>query len=546
MARPRRRKGTSKDSREEEVEEMESPPERPSSQPSGSGGTSSSLPLVSELSFASDPDTVAIYDNEALEEFSIFCPMGGIGGARRIAWDGTGSINQPIVFDKVINGAGLYFPRQLTIVNETQIREVIANGLNRIVATPGNLTATEIGTATQEYVARVTNLIHMYCSVAALWGLAEIYPNAKGQLKDYLYYVGGRTQQVDSMASQLRQIPIPSKLYQFLMSWNAVKQIPDGRSIFAVPQQPLGLTPDEIVGGGVGIQYGNLKVVFDREVRELKALTVGGKLFYPELRRILSEAGWSKFEFPLTITPIRNGEWWDAQVINAPYAAKKFSDSVDQQQANPQSGRGNRNRSLSVYGQSNNPYLNRCLLPQYASGSSGIYDRGVGSFDLAGSVTQLDWGLVSMGSYAISGFYETGAIPFNPGYGTPTGLQWTAQAVPLIIGQSQDTTEVGWANTIAGFSASIDVSCLYSEMDNIIQTDASADSANPIGLYELVFKGASTTPSSNRFKFGNTVSPNMYPFDVVDFLQGPLTPTMLTTNGNAGSTLRVYEALLTP
>jgi hypothetical protein len=386
----------------------------------------------------------------------------------------------------------------------------------------------------------------MYCSVAALWGLAEVFPNAKGQIKDYLYYVGGRTQQVDAMSSQLRQIPMPSKLYQFLMSWNAVKQIPDGRAMFAVPQQPIGLTPDEIVGGPAGIQFGNLKAIFDREMRLLKNLNVGGNVFYPELRRILMEAGWSTFEFPLSITPMRNGEWWDAQVINAPYGAKKFSDSVGLQQFNPQAGRGNRNRSLSVYGQSNNPYLNRAILPQFVAGTNGMYDRQTGAFDLSASATQLDCGVVSMGSHQLSGFYETGNAAWNPGYGTPTGLQFHAQATPLIIGQSNATQEIGWANTIAGFAASIDVSCLYSEMDNVIQTDSSAPAAAPIGIYELLFQGASTTPSSNRFKFGNTVSPNMYPVTTVDFLQAPLTPTMLAVDGNQGNTLRVYRALLEP
>jgi len=537
----RRRKG--KQSKEEEIDSMESPPD---SKPSGSGSASSTLPLVSELTFASDPGSVAIYDDQALEEFSIFSPMAGIGGARRLGWDLTANISQPIVFDDVINSNAYMSPRQLTIVNETQIREVIANSLNRVVTTPGDLSGTEIGNAAREYLARVTNLIHMYCSVAALWGLAEVFPNAKGQLKDYLYYIGGRTQQVDAMSSQLRQIPLPPKLYQFLMSWNAVKQIPDGRAMFAVPQQPIGLTPDEITGGPAGIQSGNLKNIFDREMRLLKALNVGGNIFYPELRRILMEAGWSTFEFPLTITPMRNGEWWDAQVINAPYGAKKFSDSVGLEQFNPQSGRGNRNRSLSVYGQSNNPYLNRCILPQFAAGSTNMYDRQTGAFDLSASTTQLDCGVVSMGSHQLSGFYETGSPAWNPGYGTPTGLQFHAQAAPLIIGQSQATAEIGWANTIPGFAASIDVSCLYSEMDNLLQTDASAPAAAPIGLYELIFQGASTTPSSNRFKFGNTVSPNMYDLNVVDFLQPPLTIPMLVTLGNQGNTLRVYRALLEP
>lgn len=515
------------------------------SKPTGNPA-SSGLPLVGPITFASDPSTVAIYDDESLEEFSIFTPYGGTAGQRQINWNSAQGLNRPIVFDKVINDNVLYNPRQLTIVNETLIEEAIVNGLNRIMTTPGDISMANIQVACRQYIAMLNDLICIYASAAALWGLSEVYPTAKGQIRDYLYLIGARPNQLEAMASSLRDVPMPSNLYTFLMSWNAVKQIPDGRKIFAVPQQPIGLTPDEIVGGPAGIQSGNQKNIFDALMQDLKGLQdATGAVVYPELRRIFMNAGWNTYEFPTSIAPTANAEWWDGMVLNAPYGAKKFSDSVGLQQLNPQAGRGNRSRSLSVYAQDNNPYLNRCLFPIYGAGTTNMYDRGTGAFDLNASATGLDCGIVSMGMYNVTGGYDPNTAGWNPGYPTASGgIMFTMQACPLIIGQSADTQETGWANTIAGFAASVDVSCLYSEMMDVIQLDASATAANPIGIYELIFQGASTTPASNRFKFGNTVTPDMYTIDQVNFLQGPFAPTMNTNDGNPGALIRIYTALL--
>jgi hypothetical protein len=316
----------------------------------------------------------------------------------------------------------------------------------------------------------------------------------------------------------MRELPIPTNLLQYLTSWYACKQIPDGRSMFCLPQQPIGMTPDEVTGAAIS--------GYDLQAFEIEHANILALQDWPEMRRILMNAGWQTYDFPTSIPVIRDGQWWDMQVVNAPWVNVKYSDVNNWVQANPQAGESRRTYALSVYSENLSPWLQRGMMPCYVTtDSTGSYDRDTGAFDMA-QTTTLQFGVASVGAYNLQGTL------LSTGYTSP----YRCKASVLAIGQVNGTNEIGWAGTIPGFTVEDSLAALYSEMITTMMTDASTPTTDPALLYEKIFAGESTTVGSNRLKFGNTVVPNTF--------GSPTNILNVIGTGDASTMQRIYTALL--
>jgi len=512
--------------------------DEPKGKPSGqqqSGPKASTSSGLSQLSWASDPPSIATFDDMVVGAYSIFTPFGSNRATRNTNYSTlTNTLNRPIVFDATVQGNPNTGSRLSTVVNEDLVSEVVMNSLSRIITTPGDISMENIKIAIRQYLGYVCNLVGSWATTAGLYGLAEGFGPGAGQLKNYLAQIGARPWQQEAKASILKSIPMPPNLVQYLMQWYAVKQVPDGRSMFCVPNQPTGLSDGEY-RTGVGASGYELKA-FEAEYRNLIALADDeGQEVYPEIRRIFMNAGWTLFDFPTSIPVIRDGKWWDNQVVNMPFVTYKYSDNADVFQCNPQAGSSRRLYSLSVYAESNSPDLERLLMPSYSTLEPASYDRGTGAFDGSEFTGPLQCQMVSLGSYKVDGLIIEGPLDDNViGYAIPSVLS---------IGQVNGIDQIGWSRTIAdapgdaatSWATSDYIAALYSEMCNMLLTDEGTTELYPTELYEKIFLGQSTTVSSNRLKFSNTVIPNM--------IGDPTTFADEITGSNA-DLQRVYEYFL--
>jgi len=499
-----------------------------SAPPTSSGGGT-----LSGLSFSSDPGFTNIFDDSVLELFSIFTNA----SASRVIRDANqlpglesyASMNRPILFDDT-NGIQPVSYRfdQTSVVDTALLGEVIYNELERTITTPGDISMADLKQAVAEYIARAADLIAGWASTAALYGLVNTHPQATGQLKNYLALIGAKPWQHESKVSLIQTLPLPANLVTYLTQFYAVKQVPDGRNMFCVPTQPAGLTPDEGTNSGRDLK------TFEAKYKEIQTMTdTTGADVYPEVRRMLMNAGWRTFPFPSEIGVVRDGQWWDQQVVNMPFAALQDQQNPTNVQCSPQAGQKRRTYALSVYSDSMAPYIDRLLQPVYMCGQDTlhIYDRSNGTFNCATvGMTNDTLGPVSLGSYNMR--YSLNVAPtgvFVPGF----------QPAFLVIGQSDTTAEVGWAGSIVGHVANAALTPLYSEMANILMTDEGSGRipGDETLLYRKIFRGESTTVASNKYKFGNTVDPNM-----VGAYLDPVIGTVIP--GDRASLQRVYQAFM--
>jgi len=415
--------------------------------------------------------------------------------------------------------------------NQDLVGEVVFEYLDRVITTPGDISMADLKVTVREYLAYACNLIAGWATTASLYGLADAFPRGSGQIKNYLAEIGAKPWQQESKSSLLSTLPLPTQLVNYLIDWYAVKQIPDGRNVFCCPSQPAGLTLDESTGGATNA--GNDLKTFETEYQAIQGLVDStGANTYPEMRRMLLNAGWKTYAFTNSIPVNRNGMWWDTQVVNMSSAGAVARTAPDQVQCNPQAGQGRRTYALSVYGETCSPFIERLLMPVYAADDAvSYYDRTNGFFNTAavgapvGSLAP-----VSLGRYNFGSSYAGGTFPVS-----------TAQPAFLVVGQSDQTGEVGWADTILGIAVSGELSALYSEMSNVLETDngsAFAGAGNETYLYRKIFRGESTTVASNRYKFGNTIDPNMTGAGTIG--------ENLIVAGDQASLQRVYEAFLHP
>jgi len=515
-----RRKG------KQEMEETDSSP---------AGGKSSGL--VSALSFSTDPPYINMFDDEIFEQYSIMTSYSADGILRSNAQSGATPsyvcLNKPLIFNEAYQTVQSSAYQQ-TVSDPTLVGEVVFEYLDRIITTPGDISTADLKSAVTEYLSYACNLIAGWATTASLYGLADSFPRGSGQIKNYLSEIGCKPWQQEAKNSLLSTLPLPTNLVQYLTQWYAVKQIPDGRNVFCCPSQPAGLTADEALAGSIGrdletfeVEYSNIQAITD---------ALAGKQVYPEMRRILLNAGWKTYEFGSTIPVVRDGAWWDIQVVNMAYASGESRNFPAIVQCSPQSGNGRRTYALSVYGKDNSPWIERLLMPVYACPTtSDMYDRETGAFNTgsagaaAGALTP-----ISLGGYHIS-----------TSYGVSSGSAFPisrAQPAYLVVGNSDQTTEVGWADSITGITITGALATLYSEMANILETDSgSAYTLAPnseTGLYKKIFRGESTTVASNRLMFGNTIDPNMTGGDTI--------AENTTIEGDRASIQRIYEAFLAP
>jgi len=527
MARRRRNSASKSETTEEDVEKDV---KQSSSQQSSRKGASSPSGLA-RLKWASDPPSIATFDDTAIGAYSIFTPYGSNRITRNAdSQDMPAGLVKPIVFDQSTQPNPGVAESQLTITDSDLTAEVVMNSLNRIITTPGDITINDIKPAISEYIGHCCNLVGSWAITAGLYGLAGAFGPGAGQLKNYLATIGARPWQQEAKSTLLSTIPMPPNLVNYLMQWYAVKQVPDGRSLFCVPALPSGLTSDETQTTGYS---GRELLNFESEYANLLALqSTDSKDIYPELRKIFMNAGWKQFQFPNELPVVRDGMWWDAQVVNAPFAAYKWSDNNDVIQLNPQAGASRRLYSLSVYAESIQPMGERLLIPSYTSLQSAAYDRSTGAFDtsLAGAASQI--GPISLGSYQFKGF-----IVQND--------QDVYHCVPnaLSLGQVPGVSQIGWSRCVGASAGSATSSwettdylmSLYSEMCATLLADEGTPELTPSELYEKIFLGQSTTVSSNRYKFGNTVLPNVAG-----------SPSIINgyAKGNSGDLQRIYEYFL--
>lgn len=509
MARRRRRSrnGSNGDDDEEKSSASDKPDPKKSgsqpkreSQPQSKGKTDS----LGGLTWASDPPYISMYDDTVVAAYSIFCPMSSVRTSRNTNYQQINeNLNVPIVFDDGIFGT--HPDSQGTLRDTDLVGEVIFNELNRVITTPGDISMTDLKDAAVAYVSHVSALIASWASTACFYGLAEAFPQASGQMKNYLALIGAKPWQQEMKSSLLKTIPMPTKLLQFLMSWYAVKQIPDGRSMFCVPTQPVGLTPDED-NTNPRTHYGKDLDAFKVQYNTLVNLVdSAGQQCYPEMRRMLMNAGWTTYDFPTTIPVIRDGQWWDMQAINSPFIQPKNS-TLDFAQANPQAGYQRRSYALSVYAENLSPWLQRLLMPCYMTTVPGAYSRGTGAFDFGAAAPHLgSTGVMSMGSYQLQDFLTLAAHQVR-----------SPMPCVLSIGQVPDVNHIGWSRSVgnlgvggSSWNTTATLGALYSEIASILLGDAGTLVGDPGDIYEKIFNGYATTVSSNRYKFGNTVSPNM-------------------------------------
>lgn len=536
MSRRRRRKDKDTDDEAEAEEQKSTSGSKPNS---GGKGKSTQSGGASALTFASDPPYISIFDDTVVADYSIFCPYGVYRVDSNTHVGTFDRMVNPLVIDEAIFGDG-GSSSQMTIRDTDLLGEVVFNELNRVITTPGDITMNELKAAVTEYLAYVGALIASWATTASLYGLAEAFPAGSGQMKNYLALLGAKPWQQEAKSSQLSTLPIPTNMLNYLMSWYAVKQIPDGRAMYCVPSLPCGLTPDED-NSNPRVNYG----------KDLEAFTTGydaindiadtsGNVIWPELRRILMNAGWKLYKFPTSMPVMKDGMWWDMQAVNMPFAALKGSDAPndDFAQVNPQAGNKRRSYALSVYADNLSPYLQRMMMPIAMTSENSAYDRGSGAFDTSalGSIDELCFG--SLGRYHLQS-----TIPNSGGF----PVLAFANPVVLNVGQAQDADGlIGWSRNIGtlgqagsgSWITSDKLATLYSEMAVVLVADEGQASADPTGLYAKIFRGESTTISSNRYKFGNTVDPNMTG-TIADgaSIEG-------YTTGNSQSLQRIYEWLI--
>jgi hypothetical protein len=242
------------------------------------------------------------------------------------------------------------------------------------------------------------------------------------------------------------------------------------------------------------------------------------------------KAGWKLFDFPDKIPVIRSGDWWDQQVINVPFIARKNRDIAQYAQANPQAGALRRAYALSVYSESPSPSLQRILTPIYSANNAAGWNRATGSFDMT-AMTGPQIGVASLGYHNLEYLFE--------------GKTRHALTSALSLGQVQGVAERGWSMSVGSGPASAPTTWdtgemllgLFSEIANILLADEGSLSTAPMDFYQKIYLGESTTVSSNRLKFGNTISPNMFPV---------ATPVHGIETGNPATLQRVYEYFLKP
>jgi len=398
----------------------------------------------------------------------------------------------------------------------------------------------ELTAAVTEYVALVTDLIGGWATTAALYGLEKEFERGSGQIKNYLAKIGCKDYEQRDKSTLLSTLPLPTNLVEFLTAWYSVKQIPDGRSIFCVPAQPSGLTPDEATSSpNAGKDVDVFKAQYNR-ILNIQGVGSGGGSYdaWPELSRILQNAGWTTYDFPETISVTRDGTWWDMQVENMAYCAGYSRNYPTDVQANPQAGTGRRTYALSVFGESLSPWIERLLMPVYTGNDSpDIWNRTFGFYNTAPAA-----GGAANGVTPISlGYYN-----FGSNYSSTSGAGFAvsrAQPAFLVVGNSSSTLELGWADSILGVSVRGPLATLYSEMAATLEVDSGSayqvPSANQeTGLYRKIFRGESTTVASNAYQFGNTIMPNMTGDG------NPVRGTQLL--GNQAALQQVYTAFLKP
>lgn len=496
-------------------------------------GPSSSGSLTTELAFSSDPPFINIFDESTLELYSIMTPACASGSERNGSYNTYATLNRPLIFKESMQPRA-YSGGQCLVSNPTLVGEVIYEFLDRTITTPGDISMTDLKAAATSYTALASDLIGAWATTAGLYGLVDAFPRSSGQLKNYLALIGAKPWQQEAKASMLSTLPLPTSLVQYLTQWYAVKQIPDGRNVFCCPSQPNGLTPDE---ASSSTQAGHDLITFETIFNSIQTLTdTSGKQVWPEMRRILMNAGWKTYDFPTSIPVVRDGTWWDVQVINSPSVGAVSRLSPDVLQMNPQAGQARRTYALSVYGETTSPWSDRLLMPIMAcKNQNDVYDRANGTFNTSASgISNKDITAVLLGHMCMKNSYT----PTSGGAGI--GVPYP-QPSYLVIGQDSDTTEIGWAETIAGASASGSLTTLFSEMANVLATDDGSGYTSGPGetkLYEKIFKGESTTVASNRYKFGNTIEPNMTGATAIE--------GGTVIDGNRAALMRVYTAFLAP
>ena len=499
--------------------------------------------LMGKLAFKSDPPFVNKFDDEALGVYTIFCPSTG-SNLRGVNQDTAGDLTTygaryPIIWDAGTGGgASVLQPRpgtedQRTLVDQDLIGEVIFNQLDRIITTPGDINTEDLKELAREYIARATNCMIIWAQAAAMQGMALGAPESSGQMKNYLSSIGAKPWDMENMTSLMNEIPLPAALVSYYKDWHAVKQDPDGRSVFCVPSQPVGLTADET---STPTEIGNHARTFYAEYKRLQAIEdSNNEQIYPELRRIFMNAGWSLPGCEQSIPLMRDGKWWDIQVTNTPYLNRKSDLLVDQVQANPQAGEADRIYSLSVYSENQSPLIERLLMPVFGADSNyGGFSAQTGAFDTVTSgagVTTFGWAY--MGWQPLRAQFSNSAS---------LTIRYSRPAI-LIVGQSATTDEIGWASdgitgSISGLTINDNFNAMYSEMASTLNADAGAAAGEELGLYEKIYQGKATTVSSNKYQFGNTIDPNM---------TGSTTSGFVSTTDETGDPMslqRVYKAFL--
>lgn len=219
-------------------------------------------------------------------------------------------------------------------------------------------------------------------------------------------------------------------------------------------------------------------------------------------------SGWKLYKFPTSLPVMKDGMWWDMQAVNMPFAAPKGSTAPndDYFQVNPQAGNARRTYALSVYSDSLSPYLQRMLMPVCLTSATAGYDRSAGYFDATniGNTDEIAFG--SLGSYHLESYTTLAGIRLD-----------YARPLVLNVGQAADADGLmGWSRNIGTLGAggtswatTDKLASLYSEIAVSLLADEGTTSADPTNLYQKIFTGESTTISSNRYKFGNTIDPNM-------------------------------------